>query len=114
MSKRGNITIFIVFALVCVLILIFFFAFKKEVIQVENQNFSKNEQLVEILDMNKQTIKYFIGETNYKEEETYVEITKKLNECGCMDTIIILPAGTIRFFNVPQEGSYAENTGTGK
>lgn len=107
MSKKGNIILFIIMLLICVSIVIFCLIYENP-IQIEETQFEKIERLCEILDVNKQTVKYFVGDIDYTEKETYVQITKQ-NE-NCTDTIIILPAGTIRFFNVESEESYEKNT----
>lgn len=101
MSPRGNIILFCILALFVIFILIFCLTYKKEVVQVENVDLTKNERLCEIIDSNNQVIKWFVGDIDYIEKETYVEIIKRYEQYN--DTIIILPHGTIRFFNVPLE-----------
>jgi len=110
MSKRGNTILFLIIGFLSIFIIIFCLTYKKEVIQIDENHFLKNERLCEILDVNKQTIKYFVGDIDYIEKETYVQITKKNKDS--LETVIILPAGTIRFFNMPtnEEDDFAENT----
>ena len=107
MKKKGNIILFIIMIVFSIGIIFFAVTYKKEIIQIENKNFSKNERLCEILDVNKVTVKYFVGDIDYTEKETYIEIIKKNGDC--IETVIILPAGTIRFFNINTGEDYAEN-----
>lgn len=90
---------------VCLFILftiIFAMTCKPKTVEIEQTQLKPNERLCEILDENRETVMYFVGHINYVETETYVQITK-INDNGNTDTVIILPSGMIRFFNVPQE-----------
>lgn len=84
------------------LVVIFVNTCKPKPVAIEQTQLKPNERLCEILDENRETVMYFVGHINYVETETYVQI-KKINDNGNTDTVIILPSGMIRFFNVPQE-----------
>ena len=111
-NKTNKIIIVIMFsAYILTIIYLLFFRIEKPNIPVELIPVYKNERLCEIIDSNKQVIKYFTGDIDYIEKETYIEIIKKNGDCN--ESVFILPNGIIRFFNI-EEKNDEKNTWTEK
>jgi hypothetical protein len=107
-NKTNKIIIAIMFsACIFTIAYLLFFRVEKVNIPVESIPVYKNERLCEIIDSNKQVIKYFTGDIDYIEKETYIQIIKKNGDCN--DSIFILPNGIIRFFNI-EENNDEKNT----
>jgi len=103
MSNKTNKIIIAIMFLACVFTIIYllFFRTEKPNIPVESISVYKNERLCEIIDSNKQVIKYFTGDIDYIEKDTYIEIIKKNGDCN--ESVFILPNGIIRFFNIEEK-----------
>jgi len=103
MSNKTNKIIITIMFLACIFTIsyLLFFRIEKVNIPVKSIPIYKNERLCEIIDLNKQVIKYFTGDIDYIEKETYIQIIKKNGDCN--DSVFILPNGIIRFFNIEEK-----------
>jgi len=103
MSDKTNKIIISIMFLIGIFTVIYFLFFRVEKVNtpVESIPVYKNERLCEIIDSNKQVIKYFTGDIDYIEKETYIQIIKKNGDCN--DSVFILPNGIIRFFNIEEK-----------